>query len=239
MKSSESIISLLGEDSSIQPLNSALRLLILSGIIESKIIESDSLDRDYTLDKLRQLTNLPLIVRAFILYNSHSKLFGDIIYQFVNIFPTVSEIFIRMTPLPNNKRLSFFPVLKENNNYVSGGSISSGMLRVFSILLELALAPKGAVILIDEIENSLGVNCLPQIVDAMLARCDEVQFIITSHHPYVINNIPYEYWRLVRRQGGEVWLQDAKDIPALKNLASYQDRFLQLINTPEFEESMG
>jgi predicted ATPase len=124
------------------------------------------------------------------------------------------------------------------DGWITEANISSGMTRTLILLVELALAPAGSVIVIDELENSLGINCLPAIVDRMLARAGELQFIVTSHHPYIINNIPSEYWRLVRRAGSEVTITPASEIPALNGKSSL-DRFIRLINSREFEEGIA
>jgi predicted ATPase len=116
--------------------------------------------------------------------------------------------------------------------------ISSGMLRALVHLIELTLAPRGSVIVIDEFENSLGINCMPQLTDFILSRASDLQFIITSHHPYVINKIPPETWKLVTRKGGCVRVISAKDIPSLQKI-SHQQAFIRLINLPEFEEGIA
>jgi hypothetical protein len=110
------------------------------------------------------------------------------------------------------------------------------MQRTLVHLLSIALAPSGTVIIVDEIENSMGVNCLPQLIEHFLQRTD-LQFILTSHHPYVINNIPWRYWRLVTRKGSEVTVRDATSIPALDS-ASSLEKFTQLMNLEEYEEAI-
>ncbi|MGK7938886.1 MAG: AAA family ATPase, partial [Crocosphaera sp.] len=86
-----------------------------------------------------------------------------------------------------------------------------------------------SLILIDEFENSLGVNCIDSVTDLI---CDNrnLQFIITSHHPYIINNISPGYWKIVTRKGGEVNVKTAEDfhIPSSREKA-----FLKLINVLE------
>ncbi|MDV2999866.1 MAG: hypothetical protein N5P05_001472 [Chroococcopsis gigantea SAG 12.99] len=47
---------------------------------------------------------------------------------------------------------------------------------------QLYLAPDNSIILIDEFENSLGVNCLDSVTELVLNN-NKLQFIITSHHP--------------------------------------------------------
>jgi predicted ATPase len=124
-----------------------------------------------------------------------------------------------------------------SDRWIVGSDISSGMLRTFLHLAELELSAPGTVIVIDEYENSMGVNCLPAVTSAITERHGALQFIITSHHPYVINNIPIEAWRLVQRVGGDIRVRDAVDIPALQT-KSRHDAFVLLLNTPEFEEGM-
>ena len=68
----------------------------------------------------------------------------------------------------------------------------------------------------DEFENSLGVNCMGPLTDFILSRANDLQFIITSHHPYIINNIPKSYWKIVRRKGSAVRVTPASEIPALQ-----------------------
>ncbi len=60
-----------------------------------------------------------------------------------------------------------------------------------------------------------GVNCMPDVVRFLNTRPD-LQFILTSHHPYVINNLPIATWKLVRRRGSIVSVTPAHDIPALQ-----------------------
>jgi len=104
-------------------------------------------------------------------------------------------------------------------------------------LIELALAPDGTVVLIDEIENSLGLNCLPQLSEYFLERSRDLQFIITSHHPYIINAIPPEQWRVVTREGSEVTVRDRSSIIGLQTLSA-QDSFTLLTNLDEYREGI-
>jgi len=115
--------------------------------------------------------------------------------------------------------------------------ISSGMMKTLLHLFEIALAPKGSVIMIDDFENSMGQNCLPQLTDYILRYSNDIQFILTSHHPYVINNIPTKWWKIVTRKGSEVTVKDADSIPALQT-ASKLDKFTLLMNLKEYEEGI-
>lgn len=114
-------------------------------------------------------------------------------------------------------------------------SIASGMLRTYLQIAELHLSPIGTVFLIDEFENSLGVNCLDEVTNAILTQNRRYQFIMTSHHPYIINNIELEHWRIVTRQGGTVSTHDASEF----NLGqSKHEAFTQLINLDAYVEGV-
>lgn len=113
--------------------------------------------------------------------------------------------------------------------------IASGMLRTYLQIAELYLSPRGTVFLIDEFENSLGINCLDEVTDAILGQDRDYQFIMTSHHPYIINNIDLKHWRIVTRDGGIVSTHRASDF----NLGhSKHEAFTQLINLDAYVEGV-
>ena len=53
--------------------------------------------------------------------------------------------------------------------------------------------------------------------------------ITTKNAPYIINKIPYDYWKIVTRKGSLIKTFDAKDFDLGK---SHHDRFMSLINHP-------
>jgi predicted ATPase len=254
LNGTQSAISLLQEEDGIASLNQALTEVIFSVASELKATlwyrESDSDPIEKLRDKcadfaaLRKMTGIALLVRAWILQTKFPDEFERLRTIYTAIFPTVSNV--RVVALKEN--LSAFiggnlttstlvlEIEEAGVGRVSGSYISSGMARTFLHLAEITLAPSNAVIVVDELENSLGVNCLPQVTEHFLRRTD-LQFILTSHHPYVINNIPWRCWKLVMREGAEVTVRDATSIPAL-NSASSLERFTQLLNLEEYEEAI-
>lgn len=96
--------------------------------------------------------------------------------------------------------------------WISATEMSSGMLRTLSLIVDIRAAPPGSVVVIGELENSLGVNCMPEVIDSLLER-DDCQFILTSHHPYIIDNIPVHAWKLVQRHGSEVRIKPVTSFP--------------------------
>lgn len=174
---------------------------------------------------------------GWVVYKYRPAVWADIENAFASIFPGVEKLEVHarsedeetVIELRLRERSAKAPIVHE--------SISSGMRRTLGHLIEIFTAPQQSVILIDEFENSLGSNCMPEVVRLLHSRPD-LQFIVTSHHPYVINNIPKDTWKLVQRRGSTVRVTSARDIPALQD-ASHHQAYLRLANLPEFEEGIA
>ncbi|MOA29450.1 hypothetical protein D3C78_1504630 [compost metagenome] len=54
-----------------------------------------------------------------------------------------------------------------------------------------------------------------------------MQFILTSHHPYIINNIPLDNWKIVSRKAGVVDNYSAEHFNLQE---SNHEAFTKLIN---------
>ncbi len=199
-----------------------------------------------TLKELREAKGIHSLIKAYILQEDHPEEFGKVREAYTEIFPTVLDVKLAENEewfvadaegsWEHREWLSLGIKEKGVEEWVLNDQISAGMLRALVHLFELTLAPSGTVILVDEFENSMGVNCLPQMTDHFL-RHSELQFILTSHHPYVINNIPWRYWKLVTRKGSEVTIKDATSIPEL-DTASSLEKFTLLMNLEEYEEAI-
>ena len=114
--------------------------------------------------------------------------------------------------------------------------MSSGMFRTFLHVSDMYLLSKGTLVLIDEFENSLGVNCINVLTEDLIFENTNLQFIATSHHPYIINKIPYEHWKIVTRKGGEIRTFDAKEFDLG---ASNHEKFINLINLPQYKRGIS
>lgn len=252
LKNTESAISLLQNEEGIAPLYQSLSRFIASELpvlALSRLGQLETAERlreQYQrLEDLRDTTGIPILVKAYILQKNFPALFREIKDDFIEIFPTVSDVSLdergKLSPDPLGSAVFSFSLafgIKEKGvrGWVVNQHISAGMLRTFIHLVEIALASPEAVILIDELENSLGVNCLQQLTHRFLRR-SELQFILTSHHPYIINNIPMKYWKLVTRKGSVVTVKDANSIKGL-DPDSLLSGFVQLTNLEEYEEAI-
>ncbi|MDR1203456.1 MAG: ATP-binding protein [Tannerellaceae bacterium] len=123
--------------------------------------------------------------------------------------------------------------IQEKNipNWIPCNDISSGMQKLFLLIFDTYLLRDSGILFIDEYENSLGINAINFLPDLINSISDNCQFIITSHHPYIINTIPIEAWKVFHRKGTNVTITPGK---ALKERysKSKQEYFIQLINDP-------
>ena len=175
----------------------------------------------------------------FLCYKNQPDTFSKIKNRYTEVFPLVEDI--RFAPLDNSikdvpsfiKEHPFIQIKEKGiSEWIHQGRISSGMFRTLLHISELYLSSKGTIILIDEFENSLGVNCIDELTyDLAHGKEKNIQFILTSHHPYIINNIDVRNWKIVSRKAGVINTFDASDF----NIGnSMHDKFIQLINLPQY-----
>ncbi len=189
-----------------------------------------------TLDLIRQ-EDIPTMLKLAIAYENCPDVFSDIISQFKEAFPYVEKAEFEFVddggPFGKAGRI----VLKEEgvSKPIPEESISSGMLRTLMHLSRMELWPDGTVVLIDEFENSFGINCINFVTQNLVAHSNRLQFIITSHHPYIINNVDMKNWKIVSRKGSTVSVKGS----SLLDGASSHEAFLQLLNLPEYAEGIA
>ncbi len=238
LEPTQSIIYLLKEEDEIQPIydgflnitkldNTLSRVSFSAGrVFDQAKVES--------FEDVRKMRFLYPIDKLFMLYKFNLPEFEEIKQGFHSVFPSVTDI--RFT-IENALEDISSPVLQIKEDGVSQWilyqNISSGMLRTLSQLVLLKLAKGGDVVLIDEFENSLGVNCIDEVAESILDFDEDVQFIITSHHPYIINSISYEKWRIVTRQGCDVSVHTAEELGI--GAHSNHERFMQLVQLSAYK----
>jgi predicted ATPase len=248
----ESAIKILSEEENITPVKDGFNKVIYSEqsrgensffvdeMIYSSIVNNKLAAKKYSSLEEIQESNLPIQIKLALVYNYHPETFKEIKQRFIDIFDQIEDI--KMEPdkdedLP--KIIADYPFInikeKGVNNWITQQRISSGMFRTLMHISELYLSTEGTVILIDEFETSLGVNCIDILSDLLLEN-RKLQFIITSHHPYIINKIGMEHWKIVTRRGGIVTARDAKDYNLGK---SRHQAFMQLINLEAYKEGIA
>ena len=211
----------------------------LSPVPKNMVSKYDKLN---SIDDIIQDASMLLPIKLFIISEKYPEIFAKIKSDFLEIFPFVEDIKL-CTPdffscASHTPRLEVVALqLRERNSkhWVCIWDFSSGMHKTIALLAAIHLAPKGTIFLIDEFENSFGVNCIDAISDKIYSSSPENQFILTSHHPYIINKIPVENWRLVTRHNNTVNVAKVEDE---YSTSSRHEAFIQLINLDQYAEGV-
>ena len=109
------------------------------------------------------------------------------------------------------------------------------MQKVLLIITDIQMLPNGGVYLIDEYENSLGLNAIEFLPTYLLELEKDMQLFITSHHPYIINKFPVKNWYVFHRTGYEVKIKYGEELVTRFGI-SKQQAFTKLINDPFYTE---
>jgi len=148
--------------------------------------------------------------------------------RFQDIFPTVQDI-----DYVENEMNHYGIAIKTNDHWVMQKNISSGMLKSLWHIINILTFEKDAVIMLDEFENGLGINCIDVVSNMILEERPDIQIIMTSHHPYIINCIPMENWLITRRVGKKVQTISAQDYHLGQ---SKHEAYIELMNRLKQEE---
>ena len=114
--------------------------------------------------------------------------------------------------------------------------ISNGMLKTICYIVELFTMPRESLVLIDEFENGLGANCIDVLSEKILTQRNDIQFIITSHHPKIISEFDTSRWRILNRDR-KIITNKTSDEYGINN--SRHESYFNLINRWEFEGKLG
>lgn len=182
---------------------------------------------------VKALSMFSPLERLFLLRESKLKEFDLICQKFQEIFPTVEKVDFTLAKTFNDTLVPIL-VIKEKNvpTWIGQDGISSGMMRTLSQIITLVLANDGDVIMIDEFENGLGVNCINELADLIMEPEADIQVVMTSHHPYIINAIPVKDWKILTRNGSDVHVHTAEELHIGEH--SKHEAFMQLLQTPEY-----
>ena len=194
---------------------------------KSLIIDKKQDPTNIVTDGLEEIKELPVdnLVKYYLAQQKKIPIIREIRAVYQSIFEDVSLIYMSKTPENDYIKLALSIKHEQPTLYIEQDNVSSGMLRVLMLLIDVYFSPDGSIFLIDEIENSLGINCLDEYVHQLQHANPNIQIIATSHHPYIINNIPYQQWKVVKRKGAVISVMDAEDLGIGQ---SRQEAFIQL-----------
>lgn len=244
LSSYKSLLHLFNEEDVIFPVYKNFNKIIgrdNSDTIDVQTYENfDKLLEKYTTIKSLHNVDIPIYLKLAIAYKNKMEVFDTVKRTFINVFTQVEDI--KLDPLPkedlpfifgNMPRLQF----KEKNvsKWIPQSKMSSGMFKTLMQISQLFLCAESTVILIDEFENSLGINCIDTLTENLLDDNRDLQFILTSHHPYIINAIDMEHWKIVSRKGGVISTKNAEEYKLGK---SRHEAFKQLIQLNDYRKGI-
>jgi hypothetical protein len=192
------------------------------------------------LDIFRDM-DLTLSTTLSLLSEYFQPTYATICEHYKAIFPFITEISIRDAAqihpnigLPGKAPL-FCIKEKSVDRWLPLEGLSSGMQKVLLILTDLYVLPNGSIYLIDEYENSLGINAIEFLPTVFLTLEKDLQLFLTSHHPYIINRVPVANWYVFHRSGSTVRIKRGEELQQ-KYGRSKQSAFIQLVNDPFYLE---
>ena len=245
----ESVLKLFSEDEHIVMLNKGFTEIIT----ESDITQIDHYSlmipllaiKYKTLEDIKDNT-FNTSTKLSLAFMNSPEIFLEIKESLIDVFPEIEDMTVKFKPYGSmrikvepyeevsaTKMVMYFKI-KNVDGWISHDYLSAGMMKSLTFISEMYLCPEGTVILIDEFENSLGVNCINILDDLVLVKRN-LQYIITSHHPYIINNVPVSYWKIITRKGSVVKALEADELNLGK---SKHEVFMQLMQHDEFTQGV-
>ncbi len=112
--------------------------------------------------------------------------------------------FVRSLPEQNIKKIDFIETERKdvmvrlmesfggNDRYIDAPLLSDGTLRVLAVAAALLTAPKGALVIIEEIDNGIHPNRAELLIERILkiAQLRELQVLLTTHNPALLDVLP-------------------------------------------------
>ena len=194
-------------------------------MFKAKIKESFKESEKQPFEKF---SHLPVPLKIYITKKYYPQMYAQIFSAVKELFMEINSIDIVEDP----DREIYMVAIDVYGKRLLQHEISNGMLKTIYYIVELITMSKNSLVLIDEFENGLGVNCIDVLAELLLGERRDLQFVITSHHPKIINQISNKKWKIIER-----------DIATVKNFTaeeygimhSQHDAYFNLINRWEFE----
>lgn len=239
-KKDESLLSQYSEDKKFEKLISGIRklysveieLAVRGGIssenfsrLKTKVIETIKKNKN---TEFRVFSHLPVTIKIFIAKHYYKEIY-------IKIFESVKELFIEIEDIDiveDKEHEMYLVAIQVYGKKLLQNDISNGMLKTIYYLVELFTMSKDSLVLIDEFENGLGVNCIDLLSDMLLHEREDLQFILTSHHPKIINGIEKNRWKIIDRECDIIKNSDSTNY-GIGN--SQHDAYFNLINRWEYE----
>lgn len=239
-KKDESLLVQYSEDSFVKPIISEmLKLYPIEIDIDVRgAIAQDSFNmfkakikdsfKEKTKPPFEKFSHLPVPLKIYITKEYYPEMYAQ-------IFSAVKELFMEINNIDiveDSARELYMVAIDVYGKKLMQHEISNGMLKTIYYIVELITMSANSLVLIDEFENGLGVNCIDVLAELLLSERKDLQFIITSHHPKIINQISNKKWKIIERDIATVKNSTAEEYGIMH---SQHDAYFNLINRWEYE----
>ena len=194
-------------------------------MFKAKIKESFKENEKQPFEKF---SHLPVPLKIYITKKYYPQMYAQIFSAVKELFMEINSIDIVEDP----DREIYMVAIDVYGKRLLQHEISNGMLKTIYYIVELITMSKNSLVLIDEFENGLGVNCIDVLAELLLGERRDLQFVITSHHPKIINQISNKKWKIIERDMATVKNFTAEEYGIMH---SQHDAYFNLINRWEFE----
>ena len=194
-------------------------------MFKEKIRKSIRNDKKNSFEKF---SHLPVPLKLYITKEYYPEMYAQIFSAIKDLFMEINSIDI----VEDTARDLSMVAIDVYGKKLMQHEISNGMLKTIYYIVELITMSENSLVLIDEFENGLGVNCIDILAEILLSERNNLQFIITSHHPKIINQISNRKWKIIEREISLVKNMSAQEYGITH---SQHDSYFNLINRWEFE----
>lgn len=182
---------------------------------------------------------LSLSSAAKLLRDHMPDVFRVAIDSFKQVFPNVEDVRIADAQAADMGLVASAPLLMlKERAIVDPIAImewSSGMVKVLLLIFDVLTQPKHSIYMIDEYENSLGVNAIDFFPSFVREVGENIQFFITSHHPLLINAVPISDWIVLGRTGSHVRAIYGDKLKERYGI-SHHEQYVKLLNDPFYQK---
>jgi len=246
-------ISILKEEEVIKPIYEGFEHIMRRKFFQDELAKASELiildpqlinkhKRNKSLDVLYK-ENFSLNAKLHIITKCYPEIFNKICNNMKEIFPFIKETAMKdfskvSKSISTSMNIPVFCIKENNSNeWIPVNELSSGMQKVLLVISDILTLPNGSIYILDEYENSLGVTAIDFFPSFISNIENDIQFFVTSHHPYLINQISPKDWFVFHRKGKIVSIKYGQEL-AEKFGKSKQKAFIQLINDPFYKEGV-
>jgi len=188
----------------------------LTAIRESFLapLSFDKIDMMIDNNKIKDFYNAPA------LFYAGEKEFGDdfkkiILHDFYEVGYNLTDIYLGQNPHLAMEQKADNPIVMlsiveaDRNAILFQSQMSQGMFRALSLLIHVEyyiIKKIPTTILIDDIGEGLDFERSTKLINLLIElaeKNDNIQLIMSTNDRYVMNKVPFKYWQLINRKGGE------------------------------------